>query len=114
MLAGAVKSNGLCWRAQFRRKRPRGAGCVWTSPAEHGFMRAMMLDEEDIAGLPGRLFAMAGRRLEAARHAAGSGEARGVTGEERCALAGELHDCAQDISVIADTISALTTEHLPR
>lgn len=72
----------------------------------------MMLDETEIADLPARLFALAGRRIEQAQRAAERGEARGLPDEEHRSLAGALHDCAQDLAVIADAIAAMTAAHM--
>lgn len=68
---------------------------------------AMTLDDDEIGELPRRLFAMAGRRLEYAVATAGAGEAHGCAAQRQRDLAGELHDCGQDIMVIADAIAAL-------
>ncbi len=68
---------------------------------------AMTLDDDEIAELPQRLFAMAGRNLERAAAIAGGGEANGLAGPRQRELAGELHGCGQDIMVIADAIAAL-------
>ena len=73
----------------------------------------MTLDDEEIAELPRRLFAMAGRTLERAVANAGAGEGRSLVAGRQRNLAGELHGCGQDLMVIADTIAALISEVAP-
>ncbi|WP_421849196.1 hypothetical protein [Novosphingobium sp.] len=73
----------------------------------------MTLDDDEIADLPRRLFAMAGRRLECAVATAGAGEARNLAAQRQQDIAGELYGCGQDLMVIADAIAALTSEVVP-
>ena len=73
----------------------------------------MTLDDDEIAEMPRRLFAMAGRTLERAVATAGSGEARGLSTQRQRDLAGELYGCGQDLMVIADAIAALVIEIAP-
>ncbi|WP_374527122.1 hypothetical protein [Novosphingobium sp.] len=68
----------------------------------------MILDDEDLAQIPHRLFAMAGRRLEGSVRIAGTGESREQGQQALQALAGELYDCGQDLMTIADAIVAVT------
>jgi hypothetical protein len=79
-------------------------------PADLPLPAPMNIDPEERAELPRRLFAMASRRLEHAAHCAGQGEATGLGGATMADLAASLHDCGQDLLVLADAIAVLTQE----
>lgn len=70
----------------------------------------MNIDPDDRQDLPRRLFALAGRRLEHAVDTAGQGEAAGLGHEALANLAGDLHDCGQDLLILADAIAVLAGE----
>ncbi len=70
----------------------------------------MNIDPDDRQDLLRRLFALAGRRLEHAADAAGQGEAAGLGREVLTNLAGDLHDCGQDLLVVADAIAVMAGE----
>lgn len=70
----------------------------------------MDIDPDARHDLPRRLFALAGRRLGHAVDAAGQGEAAGLDREVMGSLAGDLHDCGQDLLVLADAIAAMAAE----
>jgi hypothetical protein len=70
----------------------------------------MDIDPEERADLPRRLFAMAGRRLEKSMIQANDGEATGLTGAAIASLAEDLHECGQDLLVLADAITVIAMD----
>jgi len=69
------------------------------------------LDDRDC--LRRRLFALAGRRLEAAARSAGAGEGRDLSRTHVAGLADDLYLCGQDLLTIGDAITALSAEARP-
>lgn len=93
--------------ARFPTLNPANESWHWTSPAVRAFRVGMILNEEERAGLPRELFALAGRRLEYGSGKAIEGEARDVPDDRVSELSARLHEVGQDIKVIADAIAAL-------